>query len=47
LLIKTKPEMVRKFLHAIYKGYEFAIADPEQSADSMVKCFRRLSLPRR
>jgi NitT/TauT family transport system substrate-binding protein len=38
-LIKNKPEMVRKFLHATYKGYELAIAQPEQSADIMVKIF--------
>jgi NitT/TauT family transport system substrate-binding protein len=47
-LIKSKPEMVRKFLHATYKGYEFAIAQPEQSADIMVKIFpnvdRRIAL---
>jgi NitT/TauT family transport system substrate-binding protein len=38
-IIKNDPEMVRKFLKAAYKGYEFAIAQPEQAADIMVKMF--------
>ena len=38
-LLKTKPEMVRKFLHATYKGYEFAIAHPDEAADILVKLF--------
>jgi NitT/TauT family transport system substrate-binding protein len=38
-LLKNKPDLVRKFLTATYKGYAFAIAQPEQAADIMVKLF--------
>jgi NitT/TauT family transport system substrate-binding protein len=38
-LIAQKPELVRKFLRASYRGYEFALANPEQAADIMVKAF--------
>lgn len=38
-IIKDHPDLVRKFLHATYKGYEFAIAQPEQAADIMMGMF--------
>lgn len=37
--IAQKPDVVRKFLRAAYRGYEFAQANPEQAADIMVKAF--------
>ena len=38
-LIKKRPEVVKKFLRASYRGFEFAMANPEQAADLMVKMF--------
>lgn len=38
-LIRKRPDVVRKFLRGSYRGYEFAIANPEQAADIMVKAF--------
>ena len=38
-LIKAKPDMVRKFLRSSYRGFEFAIANPDQAADILVKMF--------
>lgn len=38
-IINKRPDLVRRFLRASYKGYEFAIANPEQAADIMVKAF--------
>ena len=38
-LIRKRPEVVKKFLRASYRGYEFAMANPEQAADLMVKMF--------
>lgn len=38
-MIAAKPETVRKFLRAAYRGYEFAAANPEQAADIVVKAF--------
>lgn len=40
--IEKKPEMLRKFLAASYRGYEFARKNPEQAADIMVKMFPTL-----
>lgn len=37
--IAQKPDVVRKFLRASYRGYEFAMANPEQAADIVVKAF--------
>jgi NitT/TauT family transport system substrate-binding protein len=37
--LAQKPDVVRKFLRASYRGYEFALANPEQAADIMVKTF--------
>jgi len=37
--IRTKPDLVRRFLRASYQGYEFALANPEQAADIMVKMY--------
>jgi len=37
--IRTKPDLVRRFLKASYQGYEFAQANPEQAADIMVKMY--------
>jgi NitT/TauT family transport system substrate-binding protein len=37
--IAKRPELVKKFLRASYKGYEFALANPDQAADIMVKMF--------
>jgi NitT/TauT family transport system substrate-binding protein len=38
-LIKSKPDLVRKFLRSSYRGFEFAIANPDQAADILVKVF--------
>lgn len=38
-LISKKPEMVRKFLHASYRGFAEAFKNPEQAADIVVKMF--------
>ena len=38
-IINKRPDLVKRFLRASYKGYEFAIANPEQAADIMVKVF--------
>jgi NitT/TauT family transport system substrate-binding protein len=38
-MIRKQPEQVRNFLKASYRGYEFALANPEQAADIMVKTF--------
>lgn len=35
--IRTKPDLVRRFLAATAKGYEFAIARPDEAADILVK----------
>ncbi|OVZ57799.1 hypothetical protein CDO44_15510 [Pigmentiphaga sp. NML080357] len=37
--IGKRPDMVRKFLKASYRGYEYAFAHPERAADLMVKAF--------
>lgn len=38
-IIKAKPELVRKFLRGAYRGFDFAIANPEGAADILVKMF--------
>lgn len=38
-LIAKRPETIRKFLRGAYRGYEFAIANPEQAADILIKLF--------
>lgn len=38
-VIQKRPDMVRKFLRASYRGFEFAQANPEQAADLMLKSF--------
>ena len=38
-IISKRADMVRKFLKASYRGYEFARANPEKAADIMVKVF--------
>jgi NitT/TauT family transport system substrate-binding protein len=38
-LIASKPEMLRKFLKASYRGFELAIAQPEEALKSLVKQF--------
>jgi NitT/TauT family transport system substrate-binding protein len=40
--IAKKPEMLKKFLAASYRGYDFARSKPEQAADIMVKMFPTL-----
>ena len=37
--IRKRPEVVKKFLSASYRGYADALANPEQAADIMVKAF--------
>lgn len=37
--IQKRPDLVRKFLKASYRGFELAMANPEQAADIMVKSF--------
>jgi NitT/TauT family transport system substrate-binding protein len=38
-IIAKRPDLVKKFLQATYKGYEFAIANPEKAADLMIKAY--------
>jgi NitT/TauT family transport system substrate-binding protein len=38
-IIRNRPDMVRKFLKASYRGYEYARANPEKAADILVKAF--------
>ncbi|GMU73020.1 MAG: ABC transporter substrate-binding protein [Burkholderiales bacterium] len=38
-VIAKRGEALRKFLQASYKGYEFAIRNPEQAADIMVRSY--------
>ena len=38
-VIRKRPDAVKKFLRAAYRGYEFALANPEQAADLMVRAF--------
>ncbi len=38
-VIKKRPDVVKKFLRAAYRGFEFAMANPEQAADIIVKAF--------
>jgi NitT/TauT family transport system substrate-binding protein len=38
-MIQKKPDALRNFLRASYRGYDFARAQPEQAADIMVKLF--------
>lgn len=38
-LIRKRPDLVRNFLRAAYRGYEFGLANPEQAADIMLKAF--------
>jgi NitT/TauT family transport system substrate-binding protein len=38
-MIAKKPETVRSFLKAAYRGFEAAFADPGQAADTLVKMF--------
>jgi NitT/TauT family transport system substrate-binding protein len=37
--ITAKPELVRRFLRASYRGFQAAMANPEQAADTLVKMF--------
>ncbi|MGN6462778.1 MAG: ABC transporter substrate-binding protein [Pseudolabrys sp.] len=41
-LIKSKPEVLRKFLQASYRGFEFAKSNPDAAADAMIKQFPTL-----
>lgn len=47
-IIAKRPELVRKFLKAAYRGYEYAKANPDKAADIMLKMFptvdRRVAL---
>ncbi len=38
-LIKSRPDTVRKFLRNAYRGFDLAIANPEQATDLLVKAF--------
>ncbi len=38
-VISKRPDVVRKFLRASYRGFEFARTNPEQAADIMLKSF--------
>jgi NitT/TauT family transport system substrate-binding protein len=40
--IAKKPDMLKKFLAAAYRGYDFARSKPDQAADIMVKMFPTL-----
>ncbi|SKC82222.1 ABC-type nitrate/sulfonate/bicarbonate transport system, substrate-binding protein [Maledivibacter halophilus] len=36
-MIKNRPEVIRKFLKAATKGYEFAIENPEEAVENLLK----------
>ncbi len=36
-MITTNPDLITKFIRAVYKGYEFCISDPEKAAAIMTK----------
>ena len=36
-MIKEKPDVVRRFMRAVSKGYELAIGNPEEAADLLIK----------
>lgn len=38
-VIRKRPDVVKKFLRAAYRGYEYALANPEQAADHMLRAF--------
>lgn len=38
-VIRKRPDVVKKFLRASYRGYAYAFANPEKAADLMVKAF--------
>ena len=38
-IIAKRPDMVRKFLKATYRGYAYAIANPEKAADVIVQVY--------
>jgi NitT/TauT family transport system substrate-binding protein len=38
-VISKRPDVVKKFLRASYRGYAYALANPEKAADLMVKAF--------
>lgn len=38
-MIEKRPETVRRFLRAAYRGYQTAFGNPEQAADTLVKMF--------
>jgi NitT/TauT family transport system substrate-binding protein len=40
--IAKQPELLRKFLHDSYRGFDFARAQPEQAADMMMQSFPTL-----
>lgn len=42
--LENKPEMVKKFLAATEKGYEYAIENPDESAEILLKYTRILPL---
>jgi NitT/TauT family transport system substrate-binding protein len=37
--IAKRPDLVRKFLKATYRGYEYAKANPDKAADLMLKVY--------
>ena len=41
-LLEKKPEVLRNFLRASYRGYDYARANPDKAADIMVKMFPTL-----
>ncbi len=42
-LISQKPELVKKFLKAVSRGYQYAIENPEEAADLLVKAVPELN----
>jgi ABC-type nitrate/sulfonate/bicarbonate transport system substrate-binding protein len=45
LMIKQQPDVVARFMRATSRGYELAIADPDQAADLLVKAAPPGSFP--
>lgn len=44
-LLKDRPEMARKFMKAVARGYEHAVSDPDDAADLLIKAAPKGSFP--
>jgi ABC-type nitrate/sulfonate/bicarbonate transport system substrate-binding protein len=42
-IIAERPDMVKRFVHAISKGYQFAVSSPDETADILLKAAPELN----